>query len=318
MIKKILPFLLVASIFLTAAVPAQTIDSGLQVNQMEIDIWPEYDQPSTLVIYRISFSSLTSFPSKVSFKIPASAGDPYSVAMKDLDGLLYDLEYSVIPDGSWNRIEFITSTPDIQLEFYDPVTLESNKTHAYSFRWVSDYPVNDLKLVVQKPKYATGMTIQPDFGSGLVNSDDNLTYYTADAGNIKLGEIINVSITYPKTGYELSASILPVRAVNPLSQKPSIWKTILDLFKPIWENSSLLIAGGLLFAGILMLLLVFLLSTQKKFPRINPPENSESTIHKRRSINTSETLEVYCHICGKRAHPGDLYCRSCGSKLILR
>jgi hypothetical protein len=318
MIKKILPFLLFASIFLTAAVPAQTIDPGLQVNQMEIDIWPEYDQPATLVIYHISFSSLTSFPSKVSFKIPASAGGPYSVAMKDLDGLLYDLEYSVTPDGSWNRIEFITSTPDIQLEFYDPVTLESSNKHAYSFRWISDYPVNDLKLVVQKPKYATGMTIQPDFGSGVVNSDDGLTYYTADAGNIKLGEIVNISLTYPKNGYELSASILPVRAVNPLSQKTSIWETILGIFKPIWDNSSLLIAGGLLFAGILLLLLVFLLSTQKKFPRINTSENSESNFPKKRSINTSETLNVYCHICGKRAHPGDLYCRSCGSKLILR
>ena len=318
MLKKLFLILLVASIFLTASSPAQTIDPGLQINQMEIDIWPEYDQPSTLVIYRISFASLTSFPSKVSFKIPVSAGDPYSVAMKDLDGLLYDLEYSVIPDGNWNRIEFITSTPDIQLEFYDPITMNSSKTHSYSFRWISDYPINNLKVVIQKPKYATGMTIQPDFGSGQISPDDGLMYYTTDAGSVKLGETVNIFLTYPKTSFELSASILPVRAASPLNRQTTLQATVREIFTSIWENRSLLVAGSLLFAGILLLLIVLLLSTRKKFPRLTPREKNETISPKRRLTNTSETLDVFCHICGKRAHPGDLYCRACGSKLILR
>jgi len=60
--------------------------------------------------------------------------------MKDLDGLLYDLEYSVVSDGNWNRIEFISSTPDIQLEFYDPIKQAADGSYNYSLRWISDYP----------------------------------------------------------------------------------------------------------------------------------------------------------------------------------
>ena len=83
--RWIVLFLIAMTVFLAAAFPAQ--QNPLEISQMEINIWPEYDQLETLVIFRISFSSMTSFPAKVSVRIPSSAGDPYMVAMKDLDGL---------------------------------------------------------------------------------------------------------------------------------------------------------------------------------------------------------------------------------------
>jgi hypothetical protein len=317
MLKKLLPVLLILSLFLTASSPAQTTNLYLQVNNMEIDIWPEYDQPSTLVIYRISFASLMSFPARVSFKIPASAGDPYSVAMKDLDGLLYDLEYTVIPDGSWNRIEFVTSTPDVQIEFYDPYSLGPNETHTYSFHWVSDYPIGSMKIVVQQPKYASHLMIQPDLGAGVVNIDDNLTYFTALVGSVNLGESINISLSYNIVSNQLSASTLPVRAATSLSQKNNLWQMLSELLTPIWENHSLLTAGLFLFAGILFLALGWLLSTRNKNPRLSLTGEEETKSVKEVEENESD-IEVYCHVCGKRARPSDVFCRACGSKLIKR
>jgi hypothetical protein len=317
MLKKFLPFMLILSLCLTAASPAQTTNQYLQINNMEIDIWPDYDQPSTLVIYRISFASLMSFPSRVSFKIPASAGDPYSVAMKDLDGLLYDLEYTVIPDGDWNRIEFVTSTPDVQIEFYDPYSVGTNSAHAYTYHWVSDYPVSNLKIVIQQPRYAQNMVIQPYLGSGVVNIDDNLTYFTALVGSVNLAESINVSFSYNKVNDLLSASTLPVRAASSLEQNTSPWQMLHDLLTPIWENHSLVVSGGLLFAGILLLALGWVLSTRKAKPWTNPDGEDESKPSKETNESESET-EVYCHVCGKRAHQNDVYCRACGSKLTKR
>ena len=316
MFKRILPFLMIAAAFLTASAPAQT--ASLQVNNMEIDIWPEYDQPQALVIYRISFASLTSFPAQVSFKIPASAGDPYSVAMKDLDGLLYDLEYTVIPDGSWNQINFITSTPDIQLEYYDPIQQDSSGNRDYSFRWISDYPINSLKIVVQQPKFATSMTILPNFGEGVVDPDDGLTYYTSYIGSVNLGQSINVTVHYQKTNNQLSASTLPVRAVTALPQKAGIWLTLREIFEPVWENRSLLIAGIFLLAGILFMMAVILLTSYRKRRRLYGMENPQKGTQKKPQRAISESVEIFCHVCGKRAHPGDLYCRACGSKLIYR
>jgi hypothetical protein len=316
MFKKILPLLLVASFFLCASVPAQITDSSLQVNSMEIDIWPEYDQPSTLVIYRISFASLTNFPAKVSFRIPTSAGDPYSVAMKDLDGLLYDLEYTVIPDGGWNRIEFITSTPDIQIEFYDPIKKDSNKAVSYSFQWISDYAIKDLKIKVQQPRFATHMNIFPNLGVGELNPDDGLVYYSSNVGSIDLNTIVNLALSYQKASDQLSTSTLTVSAVNPLSTNTSAWDKFVFLIKVIWDNSSLLSASSLMFAGILLLLAVILLSLNKRTLHLRSDEETRNVPQKKRTVNTSEVIEVYCHVCGKRAHPGDLYCRVCGSKII--
>ncbi len=317
MLKKLLPCILLLSLLLTAASPAQTANQNLQVNNMEIDIWLEYDQPSTLVIYRISFASLMSFPARVSFKIPISAGDPYSVAMKDLDGLLYDLEYSVIPDGSWNRIEFVTSTPDVQIEFYDPYSPGANGAHTYSYRWVSDYPVSDLKIVVQQPKYATNMMIQPDLGAGVINNDDGLTYYTADVGSVRLAESINIFLAYNKITDQLSASTLPVRAAAALQRQHNPWQMLRELITPIWENHSLLIAGLLLFAGILLLALGWHLATRNKNPRPNLAGEEDAKSNKESESDEAEA-EVYCHVCGKRARPSDVFCRACGSKLTKR
>jgi hypothetical protein len=86
----------------------------------------------------------------------------------------------------------------------------------------------------------------------------------------------------------------------------------------VWENRSLLISSGLLFAGILLLFLGFWLSIRKKSLRMETVAEVATDNPPTKKINTSETLEVYCHVCGKRARPGDLYCRTCGSKLIQR
>lgn len=320
MLKKLLPVFLIVSLLLSAAAPVAANDVDLQIGEMEIDIWPEYDQPSTLVIYRIAFDSLTSFPTRVSFKIPASAGDPYSVAMKDLDGLLYDLEYSVTPDGEWNRIEFISSSPDIQIEFYDPIQREADFSHHYAFHWISDYPIKDLKMVVQKPKYATEMQIIPDFGSGAVNLDDNLTYYTAHVGKVNLGEAINVSLAYLKANDNLSASTLPVRAENPLPENFSLSSTFHQLMSAIWENHSLVVTGFLLFTGLFLMLIALLLISRRRRPEVlvEPVPQKPQVEENDRSVNVSSAPEAFCHVCGKKARPGDVYCRACGSKLILR
>jgi hypothetical protein len=318
MIKKILPFLLLVNIFLCAAAPAQTTDSGLQISSMEIDIWPEYDQPSVLVIYRISFDSLTNFPSTVNFTIPASAGNPSSVAMKDVDGLLYDLEYSVTPDGSWNRIRFITSSPDIQIEFYDPYIESAPDLRTYSYRWISDYAINDLKLVVQQPRFVSNIDISPDYGTGKINPDDHLKYFTLDLGSLKRGAYVNTGISYIKSDDSLSASTQPVKAVDTIQQESGVTVKLKNLVDAIWENTTLTTAAVLILISFALIVLVALLALQKrdlKDPDANPPREN---MQKKRTVNASEVREVYCHVCGKRARPGDLYCRTCGSKLIQR
>jgi hypothetical protein len=309
--NKLIILLLLTGIFFCSA--AQVPAADLKISHMEVDIWPEYDQPSVLLIFRISFSADANYPARISLRIPASAGSPYSVAMKDLDGLLYDLEYTVIPDGNWNRIEFVTSSQDLQIEFYESYIQESDITRTYGFSWISDYPIDDLVINVQKPKFATIMSILPDGGEGTVNPDDGLTYYSIEYGTVEKGSTIELDISYIKTNDGLSASTVPVNPTEPLPGPKSLWQNLGSILPTLWQNKSLSITGFLLLGALVSFsLLAIIVRGRKTSPKIlrKIPVGKEKS-----SPAALPDKEVYCYQCGKRAKPGDAFCRTCGSKL---
>ena len=310
--KRILFILVLISLFVSAF--AQVPSKDLKISYMEIDIWPEYDQPSVLVIFRVSFSSITSFPARVSLRIPASAGDPYSVAMKDLDGMLYDLEYSVVYDGAWNKIEFVTSSQDMQIEFYEPYYQASDITRAYDFAWISDYPIDDLVVIVQKPKFATIMSTLPDAGKGVLNEDDGLTYYSMDFNSIDQGATVDVQLSYIKTNDGLSASTVAVKPVTPLPGSKSIWETLVSIFPSLWQNKSIIVSGLLMLGALMIFSLLVVVVTGIRNGKDEPVK--KISLKSKEPVTGKDTKESYCFHCGKRARPGDVYCRTCGSKLV--
>ena len=60
--KWVLPIVVILFILLPLSVHAQNATS---LSSMLIEIWPEYDKPSVLVIYQMTFSSATAFPATV-------------------------------------------------------------------------------------------------------------------------------------------------------------------------------------------------------------------------------------------------------------
>jgi hypothetical protein len=312
MYKRLVPLILLVSFFMAAF--SQAPDTDLNISRMEINLWPEYDQASVLVIFRVSFSSIANFPARVSLRIPKSAGDPYSVAMKDLDGLLYDLEYTVIPDGNWNRIEFVTSSQDLQIEFYEPYVQQSDIIRGYDFNWISDYPVDEFIVSIQKPKFAAIMNVEPYAGKGEVNPDDELTYYTVQYGKIGKGALIYLHLSYIKTNDGLSASTVPVNPANPLPGQKTLWETLTSILPTIWQNKSLLITGGLLL-GALVLFNLLVAIVPGTNPKRGKPNKANPVKAKQQPV-VKEEKEVFCYQCGKRARPGDAYCRTCGSRLV--
>jgi hypothetical protein len=310
--KRLFLLILILSTLLATVIPVQA--SELSISHLEIDIWPEYDQPSVLVIFHVSFSSTSSLPARVSLRIPASAGDPYSVAMKDLDGMMYDLEYSVIPDGNWNRIEFVTSSQDLQLEFYKPYFNKSKVSRGFFFSWISDYPIQDLSVSIQHPKTAVDMVIQPNPDRVIVNPNDGLTYYKIDYGSLEKGASLTVSLAYVKTNDELSASIGPVEPASPLPAQRTIWQSIESVLPSIWGNRNLMITAALLLCALFLFALLLLVVRGPVLTR--PTRHKAERGNSKAKVASKEEKEIYCFQCGKKARPGDVFCRTCGSKLI--
>ena len=72
--------------------------------------------------------------------------------MRDLDGLLYNLEYSLEPQGSWNQIGVDHSSDELYIEYYDPRLVRTEDERNYEFSWICDYPIDKLVVKAQQPR----------------------------------------------------------------------------------------------------------------------------------------------------------------------
>jgi len=276
-------------------------EEPLEISALEIDIWPEYDRPEVLVIYRLTLSPQTTLPAQLRLNIPRQAGEPYSLAMKDVDRQLYNLNYTSEAKGDWLQITFTTPSLDVQLEYYDPRLSRANTQRSFSYRWLSDYPVQSLAVQVQEPVGVRSFKIEPDMGSGR-KGQDGLNYYNLLLGAVKPGSEFNLRLEYDKVDEVLSSNFQPVQAAEINADTPG--RTMLQ---EIWPWVSALLGALLIAVGLLW---------YRKAAR-------GGGASRRRRAAKSKVLPgegaeaVYCHQCGKRAAPGDAFCRVCGTRLRL-
>jgi hypothetical protein len=210
----------------------------------------------------------------------------------------------------------VTSGQNLQIEFYDPYVQLANSNRVYDLKWISDFSINNLTVNIQKPKRATEMTINPDPGPATANLDDGLMYYKMNLGLIGQGASISVKINYLKINDSLSASIIPVNPVAPLPPKRSVWQVIASIFPYVWQKRSLMVASGLLFGGVILLNVLFAFIWKPKAGLIDSSGKKSRKVNLKAQKQSDGINETYCHHCGKRARAGDIYCRTCGSRLL--
>jgi hypothetical protein len=301
--KWMLSLILILMMLLPLGVNAQ---NPITFDSLQAQIWPEYDKPSVLVIYRIVLSATTTYPASVSIRIPAAAGEPNAVAIRQVDGSLYNVDYTRQVNGDWATINFTATAPDIQFEYYDPSLEINGTTRHYQYLWPGDYAVTQFTIQVQQPAGATDMVISPSLGTG-VSGNDNLIYYTQDIGSIPAGQNIKINIDYNKSTDTLSVENLPVEPSAPIPQS-----TIADLNLSTWLPWILGILGaGLLIGGIIW----FRQSGRQRPAAKNRRKRAKPGMKGPESTDGSSDAAIYCSQCGKRASPGDLFCRSCGSQI---
>ena len=142
--KRFFIFLILGLIFLVPAAQAQEI-SGLA--ELEVDLWPEYDRPDVLVIYKAKLPANVSLPVDVTLKIPAASGEPYAVAVRQMDGALLNAAYDRQVQGDWALITITATMPEIQLEYYDPqITMEGGGRRDYTYVWPGNYAVDVMRF----------------------------------------------------------------------------------------------------------------------------------------------------------------------------
>jgi hypothetical protein len=300
-------FVIIGIVLLTGMMFTSAYSQGeVRISRLEVDLWPEYDQPSVLVIYHVTLPATVSLPADLSFRIPATAGDPSAVAVRQMTAEgqpgLFTIPHERQVVGDWGVISLTATMPEVQIEYYDPGLVKQNDTRQFEYRWPGDYGVDAFSIQVQQPVGASGMSLSPASGSG-TTGNDGLVYYTKDIGSLNSGQTFSLSIQYKKSGEELSASTLKLQPSAPVTSVTPGQNSLMAALP--WALGGLgvaLIAGGgawYYFSG---------------------RQNQGSQPRRRRRATAPVEVEddggyIYCHQCGKRASPGDRFCRTCGTKL---
>jgi len=272
---------------------------------VEIDLWPEYDDPGVLVIYRITLPNSISLPAEFKLRIPAAAGSPNAVAAKQPDNSLVNLSYEQQTNGAWNELTITATSPELQLEYYDPTLTKDGQQRTYSFEWPGDYAVQDFKMQVQQPYDATQMKISPDdFGAGQKLAD-GLTYYAGDIGPTPSGPPFKILVNYNKTSDNPSIRLIQGNSpVLPTKTNSNSFAAYLPWILGILGVA--LIVGGIAW---------FLLARREPARQRVHNRSSRRRAASNASLAPNAEGYIYCSQCGKRASPGDRFCRTCGSAL---
>ncbi|HSF18089.1 MAG TPA: zinc ribbon domain-containing protein [Vicinamibacteria bacterium] len=263
------------------------------IEEMTIDLWPEYDRPATLVMYRFRVASGASPSTPVSIPIPTSVDEPHAVAWRDDKGALFVADYTRKREGDRTLIEARLGSLEGQLEFYGALELDG-MARTFRFRWPGGVPVGSLSFLIQQPAGARELRIQPEPTEKTVGQD-GLTYARVDLGAQTPSSTPEIEIRYRKDSAGLTDPAPPTADTpsNPERSDSSPW-----LFG----------LGGLLAgAGAAWLAWSFLGSRSR-----TPSKPAEKRVAKAPGGERAR----FCHECGAKAQASASFCIYCGTRLV--
>ena len=283
-------------IVLLVPVPVQA-QGEVRLSLVSVDIWPEYDQPAVLMVYHITLASGTTLPASLTVRIPSGVQINAVAVVDPVKGLL-NAPYDNTVQGQWSVLKITTNSLQVQVEYYATLVKNGSARHI-AFEWAGDYAVDKLDVNFLRPLGAESVSISlapMDTSPG----QDGLTNYRIQTANLAAGQSFALTIDYQRQTDDLSIASLPVQAAS----------------TPGPDTPGRVSMTGILpwvLAGIGMLLIVAGIVGFVAWQR-----GGQGSVAGRRHMphrKESEDEFIYCHQCGKRAQPADVFCRTCGTRL---
>lgn len=305
-VSALLFVLIFGSVSLPHQVQAQTlVPTTPGFSTVSLDIRPEFDTPSVLVIYRLVLKPDTKLPATITFRLPARIGSPNAVAWVDpADGNPYNLNYQSSVDQNDLNITFMTTGNEIQLEYYDPALQKTGNHREFTYEWPGDFSIGAFNINIQQPLGATNTVISPSLGAGQKN-DSGVEFYIGQIGSVAAGTSFKIDLQYDKASDAISAQQLPVQPSAPINSQTKGRTTITEVLP--WMVGLLLI--------VLAAMIGWVIWNTRNSDEKKMRHGKRHTPSIAKVIRDDREEFVYCHECGQRAEDGDLFCRACGTKL---
>jgi len=287
-------FLLIVLFVLILPAVGHTQSKATAIDSLIIELWPDYDRPSVLVLLTGTLPAGTTLPATVTLPIPESAQLNAVARIDSSDGRMKnDILSSPDPDG----ISFITPDLRFRLEYYLPYAV-NNHQRTFNFSWLAATSVNKFKLKVQRPLFASQLTTEPA-SINIFRGEDGFTYYTFPEQVVTAGQSFSVRVDYSMSTAKLSVEGLaqPGTRVQETGS-PSTAKTGADINWPLLS----VVAGGI----IIFMVFVWKIATRRA-------ESNRPIIQN--AATQKESDSEFCSNCDNPVGIDDRFCSKCGAAL---
>ena len=305
--KRLLLILVLCWVALAGLVQAQESPT---LASLEISVWPEYDRPEVLVIYRGELDADVSLPALVEIAVPARVGQPTAMAYVDDLGQRLNQQYTTRVEGDSLIVSFELVTQSFQLEYYDALPAGEAGERTYSFAYTADYPITALNMEFQVPPTAQGFLLSPPADT-VVEGGGGLNYHLIQAGTLAAGDTREWTFSYVKDNSVLTAASLEPAATS-APQAPAadgvgdstIWIFLVSFVALIGVGVTGYWLGH---------------RTQTTSERIRPAPKPQ----KRRGSGRGDGIQPpssggkarFCHKCGAELRSDSAFCHECGTSV---
>lgn len=265
---------------------------------LEIALWPEYDRPEVLVIYRGTVATETALPATVRFDLPAGMPALNAVAYLDESrpALVNLTDFQLVTAGTGKALTLSTPARQFHVEYYAADLLHrQDDIRRLSYAFTATVAVADLRMEVQQPVGSSefGSTPPPDTTE---TRSDGLTYAIYQMGPLAPGDTRALQATYRRTGDALSVTGITVPAsATPV---PPNATAMADSLR--W------IVVALVGAAVVGAVAFHLGRRGVGQPRARRPERTAS-------VASEAAPAGYCHRCGTPLRPDGAFCHGCGA-----
>lgn len=304
---RIHSFLIALCILSLAALAAPAFvhaQSSERIADLEISVWPEFDDPRVLVQYDGNLGATDGYPRDVSFYIPASASLT-ATAYEDESQKLLNSDPPTLsePKDGFKLVTFKLPKPHFHVEYYDDA-LKGNPDKTLAFAYRAKMPADQVRIEIQQPLKAENFRTMP---AAALQSDGahNFKYHIFNYPGVSADQALTINASYTKT--DPSPSIQNVVAPDPGAQTaPSPANTETVGFGP--EQTYFIAGAALLFA--IGLLAVWMWYSRRQ-PRLVPAAASAA---RHKGAKAASGSGSYCGQCGLELRTGDNFCPRCGAK----
>ncbi|MGB8647246.1 MAG: hypothetical protein WCF84_18555, partial [Anaerolineae bacterium] len=217
--RWVLPALAGLLFFTLGVVPGALAQGPVddRLANLSVNVWPEYDQPSVLVLYEGEMAAKDKFPRDVSFLVPTGA-QVVATAYVGTSGDLLNTDAPKIQDQGDGYTLLTISLPQSKFHieyYYNPLQGSPDKTMTFVYKAAQS--ADNIDLEVQQPLKAENFVTDP---AAIVKSTDphGFVLHKFSYATLAMGKTLSVKVSYTKSDPNPSTSALP--APNP-STAPS-------------------------------------------------------------------------------------------------